>query len=119
MRSRTRAGARQNSHSIDTEIAKLLETPLPAAELEKTRNRVEGFYFQNLLSLSSRADRLAHHTLFDNDPDLVNTLLSQYLDVGVAELRDTAEAWLRPGHRVVLHYLPDGNAPDGDDEAEE
>ncbi|MBL0174063.1 MAG: insulinase family protein [Ignavibacteria bacterium] len=111
--------AEELEHSIDTEIAKLLETPLPAAELEKTRNRVEGFYFQNLLSLSSRADRLAHHTLFDNDPDLVNTLLSQYLDVGVAELRDTAEAWLRPGHRVVLHYLPDGNAPVGDDEAEE
>jgi predicted Zn-dependent peptidase len=102
--------------AIDAQIGALLDAPVPDAEMEKTRNRIEGFYFQNLLSLSSRADRLAHHALFDDDPGLVNTLLPQYLAVTADEIREAAVAWLQPDSRVVLHYIPDGTAPSEGDE---
>ena len=102
--------------AIEHELRRLVDDPIPDAELAKARNRVEALYMQHLQSLNLCADRFAHYALFENDPQLINSMLGKYLEVSADDIRRAAERYLASSDRVVLHYLPDGSA-DGDEAA--
>lgn len=89
------------------EIARLADKGVTDLEIRKLRNRVEALTSQQLQSLHSCADRIAHHALFDNDAAAVNAQLQRYLDVDAAKIREAARALHDAGRDVALHFIPD------------
>jgi predicted Zn-dependent peptidase len=49
---------------------------------------------------------LACFTLFDNDPQLVNTILDAFLEVTPAQVQEVAQKYLRPVQRAIVIRKP-------------
>jgi zinc protease len=49
---------------------------------------------------------LACFTLFDNEPQLVNTILDGFLAVTCAQLQEVAKKYLRPENRAIVFRMP-------------
>jgi zinc protease len=49
---------------------------------------------------------LACFTLFDNEPQLVNTILDGFLAVTRAQVQEVAEKYLRPENRAIVFRMP-------------
>src|SRR2546421_7933485 len=59
--------------------------------MEKLRNTLLNDPVRNRQSTLYRAQRLAEFTLYDGDPDIVNTELERYLAVTTDEIKSTEE----------------------------
>lgn len=49
---------------------------------------------------------LACFTLFDNEPQLVNTILDGFLEVKREEVQRAAQKYLRPENRAIVFRTP-------------
>jgi zinc protease len=49
---------------------------------------------------------LACFTLFDNEPQLVNTVLDGFLGVKLQEIQEVAQKYLRPENRAIVFRTP-------------
>jgi predicted Zn-dependent peptidase len=49
---------------------------------------------------------LACFTLFDNEPQLVNTILNEFLAVTAKQVQDAARRFLQPQNRAIVFRKP-------------
>ncbi|PYS95521.1 MAG: hypothetical protein DMF65_14090, partial [Acidobacteria bacterium] len=78
--------------TIQEEIKRLADEGPSADETEKLRNTLLNDTVRNRQSTLYRAQRLAEFTLYDGDPDIVNTELERYLAVTTDEKPAPAQA---------------------------
>ena len=56
-----------------------------------------------------RADLLAALALYDDDPNRINTILTELDKVTTTEVRDAARKWLVPANRTSIDRRPEGS----------
>jgi len=99
--------------AYDQILDQLCARPLPAAELEECKVKLRSDYYSSLEGgLGGHVPRfglmhlLACFTLFDGDPNLVNTILDGFLRVTPEEVQAAAARVLRPANRAIVFRLP-------------
>jgi zinc protease len=91
---------------IQAEIAKLQDSPLPAAELERAKTQLRATLIKQLQSSQSRAQQLGQYEIADGDASLINTEFDRLLNVSAAEIQAAAKKYLTPDKRAVLAVQP-------------
>ncbi|HKP85450.1 MAG TPA: pitrilysin family protein [Blastocatellia bacterium] len=99
---------------IEAEIERVKIEGVTAGELNKVKNQYrlnrfisgsEGEY-TSLQTALGRALALAEHTLFDNDPSLINTEIDRYLAVTPDEVRAAARKYFVTANAATLYIRP-------------
>jgi zinc protease len=96
--------------AVDEQVARLQTQPVDAATIERARvkmrsslfNEIEGFYG------FGRADLLASFALFDDDPQKINRIETEFAKVTPELIQKTAQEYLRPTNRTILTIVPKG-----------
>src|SRR5205814_7591629 len=96
----------QIRESILKEINDLATAGPSAEEMEKLRNNLFNGAVRSRQSSIFRAQQLAEFALYDNDPELFNTDLKNYLEVTPAQIRDAVARYLATDNRVLLEIVP-------------
>lgn len=97
--------------AVEREIARIVEEPIEAAELDKVKTQVISLLVRDRQTSSDVALALTRAAVVQGDPDFVNRDLDQYQAVTVEDLRRVAQTYLVPENRNVWHYLPPGIDP--------
>jgi zinc protease len=90
---------------IDSVLADLAEHPVSAEELERARTKMRSELY-DLAGSSTRfglLSILACSSLFDDDPNKINTLEVRLTAVTAETIQRTVREYLRSGNRTVLH----------------
>ena len=74
--------------------------------MEKLRNNLFNSAVRSRQSSLFRAQQLAEFTLYDNDPELFNSDLANYLKITAGEIRDAVAKFLDNDNRVLLEIVP-------------
>lgn len=96
------------------ELARLATELITDDELARARALVESDELGALQRVEERADRLSMYAMLFDEPDLINRMLSRYLSVTPEDIRAVAATVFRPDNRLVLTYLPQAEAVDGE-----
>jgi len=96
----------QIRESILKEINDLASAGPSAEEMEKLRNNLFNGAVRSRQSSIFRAQQLAEFALYDDDPELFNTDLQNYLAVTPAQIRDSVARYLATDNRVLLEIVP-------------
>jgi zinc protease len=97
---------------FDVVIREVQEKGISEDELEQLKVKWRSDYFSTLEGGRGGMPRyglmhlLACFTLFDNDPQLVNSILDGFLAVKRAEIQQVAKKYLRPEHRAIVFRTP-------------
>ncbi len=91
---------------IFEEIRQLATDGPSSEEMEKLRNNLFNAAVRSRQSSLFRAQQLAESALYDNDPELFNTDLQNYLDVTANQIRDVVAKFLDTDNRVLLDIVP-------------
>jgi predicted Zn-dependent peptidase len=94
--------------AIFDEIHQLATEGPSSEEMEKLRNNLFNAAVRSRQSSLFRAQQLAECALYDNDPELFNTDLQNYLDVTADRIRDAVASYLDNDNRVLLEIVPKG-----------
>ena len=100
-----REGA-QIREAIFDEIRQLATIGPSSEEMEKLRNNLFNGSVRSRQSSLYRAQQLAEFALYDNDPELFNTDLQNYLEVSAIQIRDSVARFLDTENRVLLDIVP-------------
>src|SRR5207247_329541 len=92
--------------AILTEIRELATQGPSDEEMEKLRNNLFNSAVPSRQSSLYRAQQLAEFTLYDNEPELFNTDLDNYLRITAAQIRDSVANYLDTDNRVLLEIVP-------------
>jgi predicted Zn-dependent peptidase len=92
--------------AIFDEIRQLATDGPSAEEMEKLRNNLFNAAVRSRQSSMFRAQQIAECALYDNDPELFNTDLQNYLDVTADRIRDAVSRYLDTDERVLLDIVP-------------
>ena len=110
---KTEFSSKQVLAAFDEVIAALCARPLPESELEQLKVKLRSDYYSELEGgMGGHVPRfglmhmLACFTLFDNEPNLVNTMLDGFLRVTPGEVHAAAGRVLRPENRAIVFRLP-------------
>ncbi len=96
----------QIRQAIFDEIHQLAATGPSGEEMEKLRNNLFNAAVRSRQSSLFRAQQIAECTLYDNDPELFNTDLQNYLDVTATQIREAVAQYLDTDNRVLLEIVP-------------
>jgi len=96
---------------IRREIARVIEAPPPAAEMEAARNRLETALWTGLGSSHERAELLGAFDATTGDFRTLVDLSAAYGRVSATDVSRVARAWLGAGARSVVVAHPMGAAP--------
>jgi zinc protease len=91
---------------IFDEINELSITGVSADEMEKLRNQLINDEIRQRQSSISRAKQIAEYALYDNEPELVNTELENYLQVTAEEIKSAVHKYLNTENRSELDIIP-------------
>lgn len=98
--------AAQIQQVILGEIRRLATEEPSAEEMEKARNSIINGTVRGLQSSLSRALLLSEYAVYDNDPNLINTEIENYLRVTPAQVRAAVARYLNTENRVLLEIVP-------------
>jgi predicted Zn-dependent peptidase len=93
-------------NQLQEEIAKLQNTPVDAAELNRVKAQLRASQVQGLQSALSRARSLAQYEVTDGDASLINTEMDALLAVTPEQIQAAAKKYLVPEKRAVLKIQP-------------
>jgi hypothetical protein len=91
---------------ITNEIMKLGSDGPDQQEMEKLRNTLCNDAVRGRQSTMFRAQRIAEHTIYDDDPTLFDHELDYYLQVTADQIREVTAKYLNTENRVVLDIIP-------------
>jgi hypothetical protein len=74
--------------------------------MEKLRNNLFNAAVRSRQSSLFRSQQLAEFALYDNEPELFNTDLQNYLDVTANQIREAVATYLDTDNRVLLDIVP-------------
>jgi zinc protease len=97
---------------VDKVINAVQEHGVTEEELQQAKVNFRSSFLESLeggiIPGFGRADLLAALTLYDDNPDRINTILSDLDKVTAAEVRAAAQKYLVPGNRTVIDRVPEG-----------
>ncbi|HZP80153.1 MAG TPA: pitrilysin family protein [Chthonomonadaceae bacterium] len=110
---RPNVSAAEMEKAILDQIEAIQRTPPSAEELQrvKTRFRADqyrGGFTSGLESMLGRAVRIADDTVFQNDPNLINTEMERYMAVTPEQIQAVARKVFTPENRTVIEVRPGG-----------
>ena len=90
--------------SMDAAIGPLRTKPVSQADLDRALVKLRSSLYDSLDDFNGfgRADLLASLALFDDNPQRINTLESEFRKITPGQVMKTAQTYLRPGNRTVL-----------------
>ena len=89
--------------ALEAELDRLLSDTIPAAELEKVKNKTESMIVFEDMSLTNRASSLAHYELL-GDASLMNTELNRYRAVTSEDIISAGKSIFRKENSNTLYY---------------
>jgi predicted Zn-dependent peptidase len=93
---------------VDKVIAEVQEHGITAEELQEAKVNFRSLFLDNIESGFGRSDLLAAFALYDDNPNRINTVLSDLDKVTAAEVQAAAKKWLVPSNRTVIDRRPEG-----------
>ena len=96
----------QLRQTVMEEMRRLATDGPSAEEMEKIRNNLLNSAVRGRQSSLTRAMRLAEFTLYDGDPNLINTELERYLSVTAEQIRDAARRHLSTDNHSTIEVMP-------------
>jgi predicted Zn-dependent peptidase len=97
---------------VDKVIGALQEHGITEDELRQAKVNFRSQFLENLeggiIPGFGRADLLAALSLYDDDPNRINTILSDLDKVTAADVRAAARKYLVPANRTVIDRVPEG-----------
>jgi zinc protease len=97
--------------SLLTEIKKLQDAPVSAAELEKAKNQIITDQLRQRETSNGKALALGEAAVLLGDPARVNTDLARLQAVTAADVQRVMKKYLTDENRLVLYYLPEAAKP--------
>lgn len=91
--------------AMKAEIEKVKAGGLTEAEFKKVQNQTETEFVQQNAQISGIAENLATNYTYFRDANLVNTELSKYQKVTLADLNRVAKKYLVKENSLVVYYL--------------
>ena len=105
--------AEQTLAAFDAALREVQENGVGADELEQLKIKARSDYYSTLeggrggyMPRYGLMHLLACFTLFDNDPQLVNTILNGFLAITGEEVQAVAGKYLRPENRAIVFRTP-------------
>jgi predicted Zn-dependent peptidase len=105
--------ADQTLEAFDAALREIQKDGITADELEQLKVKARSDYYSTLeggrggyMPRYGLMHLLACFTLFDNDPQLVNTILDGFLAVKREEIQAVAQKYLRPENRAIVFRAP-------------
>jgi len=105
--------AEQTIAALDAVIAEVREKGIGEEELEQVKVKFRSDYYSTLegghggyMPKYGLMHLLACFTLFDNEPQLVNTILEGFLEVKREAVQHAARKYLRPENRAIVFRTP-------------
>jgi zinc protease len=98
--------------AVDRELARVIRDGITADELRAAKTSWEAWFVRNLQEVggfSGRADRLNAYNVHLGDPDRLEWDVNRYRRPTAEDVRATAERYLDPNRRVILHAVPHGS----------
>jgi zinc protease len=92
--------------AILTEIKDLATQGPSDEEMEKLRNNLFNSAVRSRQSSLFRAQQLAEFALYDDEPELFNSDLANYLKITADQIRDAVADYLDTDNRVLLEIVP-------------
>jgi len=97
--------------SLLAEVAKLRDTPVSAAELEKAKNQIVTSQLRQRETNLGRGQALGRAAVLFGDPNRVNTDLDKLQAVTAADVQRVAKKYFTTENRYVFYYLPESERP--------
>lgn len=94
--------------TIMAEIKDMATNGPTAEEMQKLHNQLLNEAVRARQSSLARAQKIAEHALYDNDPSLVNSELDELLKVTPEQIREAVNTYLNTDNRVLLDIVPAG-----------
>jgi zinc protease len=99
---------------VDKVIGGIQEHGITDDELKQAKINFRSSFLDSLeggmIPGFGRADLLAALTLYDDNPNRINTILSDLDKVTAAEVQQAAKKWLVPSNRTSIDRRPEGGA---------
>jgi zinc protease len=90
--------------ALAREIARVRDTPVPAAELEKAKTQAIASLVRSLQTHDNVAQALVRAAVIDGDPGLVNRAAPEYSRVTAADVQRVARKYLTVANSTVVAY---------------
>jgi zinc protease len=91
---------------VESELGRLRDQPVPAAELAKARAQLETGFWRGLTSSEGRADQLGEFEICAGDYRRLLGRADEYARVGTDDVRRIARDYFAPGRRSVVIARP-------------
>jgi zinc protease len=98
---------------IEQELGRLADGGASEHEVQKAKNLIKAQYLDGLQTNLGRGMRLSEFTLYDGDPDLVNTELERYLAVSADDVQRVAREYFSVPKRTTVEAIPAAPAAEG------
>ena len=87
-------------------IGELRETPLPAADLARAANQMEGEYYRGIQALGSRSSEAATLSALDRPLTFATDKIAKAKSLSPEEVRQLAIKYLNPGEAYLIRVDP-------------
>ena len=94
-------------NEIDEEIVKIQTELISEKDHQKLLNKFENRFVNSNSSIAGIASSLASYYMLYDDTSLINTQIDIYRSITREEIKEAANKYLQPSHRVELEYLPE------------
>ncbi len=91
---------------IFDEIENISNNGVSLEEMNKLQNQLRNDEVRSRQSSLGRARQLAEFTLYDNEPELANTEIENYLSITAEDIRLAANRYLKTDNRSELDVIP-------------
>jgi len=99
-------GAEEAEGAVETELARLRDEPVAAADLAKARAQLETAFWRGLTSSEGRAERLGEFEICAGDYARLLGRAAEYAQVDAQQVRRIARDYFAPGRRSVVIARP-------------
>jgi predicted Zn-dependent peptidase len=95
---------------IMSEIRDLAEHGPSADEMQKLHNQLLNDSVRMRQSSQARAQQIAEFTLYDGDPELINSELQELMSITATQIKEAVDTYLGTGNRALLDVVTVGQA---------
>lgn len=99
--------------AVNEEVDRVKNELITDNELQKLKNQIESDFVGGNASVAGIAESLANYRMYFGDTNLINTEIDKYLAVTAEDIRAAARKYYTPENRVVLYFMYDENAANG------
>jgi zinc protease len=112
-------GAAVAEEALDAAVIRLQDELIPAAELEKVKNRLATEFWSELDTVDGKAEQLGHHEVVLGDHRGLFAVAEQIEALTPSDLRRVAARYLLRTARTLVVAEPSGEAESADDEEDD